>query len=100
MLRPPSGREKGVRRPPTLAAGISPVNVALLTREFPPHIYGGAGVAVEYLSEALSKLVDLKVYCFGEERESPLVAASYEPWAALDSGSRHDAALQAIAVDL
>ena len=42
--------------------------VALLTREYPPEIYGGAGVHVEYLSRELAKLVDVGVYCFGAPR--------------------------------
>jgi alpha-maltose-1-phosphate synthase len=41
------------------------MRVALLTREYPPEIYGGAGVHVEYLSDHLANLVDLDVLCFG-----------------------------------
>jgi len=56
------------------------VRVALLTREYPPEVYGGAGVHVDYLSRALVGLVDVRVYCFGAPRSSPLVAGAYEPW--------------------
>ena len=38
-----------------------------LTNEFPPNIYGGAGVHVDYLSRELSKLMDVQVRCFGTE---------------------------------
>jgi starch synthase len=38
------------------------MRVALLTREYPPDVYGGAGVHVEYLSEHLAGLVDLDVF--------------------------------------
>jgi alpha-maltose-1-phosphate synthase len=76
------------------------MRVALLTREYPPDIYGGAGVHVEYLSEHLSGLVDLDVFCFGRPRESRLVKAAYEPWEAIDSGRPHDAALKTLSVDL
>lgn len=38
-----------------------------LTNEFPPHIYGGAGVHVEYLSRELAKLIDVEVRCFGDQ---------------------------------
>jgi alpha-maltose-1-phosphate synthase len=76
------------------------MRVALLTREYPPEIYGGAGVHVEYLSEHLSRLVDLDVFCFGRPRESPLVKAAFEPWEAIGSGRPHDAALQTLSVDL
>jgi glycogen synthase len=38
-----------------------------LTREFPPHVYGGAGVHVEYLSKELSHLMEVEVRCFGDQ---------------------------------
>ena len=41
------------------------MKVALLTREYPPEVYGGAGVHVEYLAESLAPLVDLTVHCQG-----------------------------------
>jgi starch synthase len=41
----------------------------LLTNEYPPHIYGGAGVHVDYLSRELSKLMNVEVRCFGEQRQ-------------------------------
>mgnify|MGYP005629201349 CR=1 FL=1 len=40
------------------------------TREFPPYVYGGAGVHVEYLADELSKLMDLEVRCFGDQDSS------------------------------
>ena len=43
----------------------APRRVALLTREYPPDVYGGAGVHVEYLSRELAQLVDVTVHCFG-----------------------------------
>ncbi len=73
--------------------------VALLTREYPPDIYGGAGVHVEYLSRELSKLVDVGVYCFGEPRDDPLVVGAYEPWDALAKDGK-GGALRAVSVDL
>ena len=39
----------------------------LLTREFPPNVYGGAGVHVEYLSAELSQLMDVEVRSFGDQ---------------------------------
>ena len=41
------------------------MHVSLLTREYPPEVYGGAGVHVEYLARELRDLVDLTVHCFG-----------------------------------
>ena len=40
----------------------------LLTNEYPPHVYGGAGVHVEYLSRALAQLMDVEVRCFGDQK--------------------------------
>ncbi|MEI6034639.1 MAG: glycogen synthase [Verrucomicrobiae bacterium] len=39
----------------------------LLTNEFPPRIYGGAGVHVQYLSRELAKLMPVEVRCFGDQ---------------------------------
>ena len=50
------------------------VKALLLTNEYPPHIYGGAGVHVEYLSRELAKLIGVDVRCFGDQHQpgSPL----------------------------
>ena len=39
----------------------------LLTNEYPPHVYGGAGVHVDYLSRELAKTMPVEVRCFGEQ---------------------------------
>ncbi len=44
------------------------MRVGVLTREFPPFIYGGAGVHVDFLVRELRRLVDVDVYCTGEDR--------------------------------
>jgi glycogen synthase len=43
----------------------------LLTNEYPPTIYGGAGVHVEYLSRELAKLMSVEVRCYGEQMREP-----------------------------
>jgi starch synthase len=68
------------------------VKVALLTREYPPEVYGGAGVHVEYLARALSGLVDLTVHCQGAPRDT---AVAHQAWPVL-----HDAALKVFSTDL
>ena len=77
--------------------------VALLTREYPPEVYGGAGVHVEYLARELARLVELTVHCFGADRAAapgqPAVHA-HRPWAALADGSPHADALGTMSVDL
>lgn len=48
----------------------------LLTNEYPPHIYGGAGIHVQYLSRELAKLCEVEVRHFGEGEDlsaNPLV---------------------------
>ena len=41
-----------------------------LTNEYPPHIYGGAGVHVSYLSRELAKSMEVEVRCFGDNENS------------------------------
>jgi len=69
--------------------------VGLLTREYPPDVYGGAGVHVEFLARELSSLVDLEVHCWGEGRGVGVVR--HRPWAALDGAND---ALRTFSVDL
>jgi starch synthase len=59
---------------------FSVVRIGLLTREYPPDVYGGAGVHVEYLVRALRRLADVDVHCFGEtQRDEPSVTAHPTP---------------------
>lgn len=44
------------------------MKVIYLTREYPPHIYGGAGVHVEYLSQHMARLATVEVRCFGDQQ--------------------------------
>ena len=71
------------------------MRIDLLTREYPPEVYGGAGVHVEYLARELARLVDLRVHCWGAPRENECVHA-YRPWPELTG----HAALEAMSVDL
>jgi starch synthase len=80
------------------------LRVALLTREYPPEVYGGAGVHVEYLARELAALVDVTVHCWGADRPPggsgrPKVVA-HRAWDALAGDSAHLAALQAVSIDL
>jgi starch synthase len=79
------------------------VRVALLSKEYPPEVYGGAGVHVEYLARELAHLVNVDVHCFGGDRPdrgaAPRVFA-YRSWDRLAGPAPHLAALQAMAVDL
>ena len=64
----------------------------MLTREYPPEVYGGAGVHVEYLARSLAPLVELTVHCQGAPRET---AVAHQAWPLLQ-----DAALQVFSADL
>jgi starch synthase len=44
------------------------MRVGLITREYPPEVYGGAGVHVEYLGRELAKLIEVEVHCWGTQR--------------------------------
>jgi len=79
---------------------LSPIKVALLTREYPPENYGGAGVHVEYLARELKSRVDLGVYCFGVERTAKEVQGTFKPWDALEGKEPELSALRTLSVDL
>jgi starch synthase len=75
------------------------LRVAMLTREYPPEVYGGAGVHVEYLARALAGLVDLTVHCQGADRPGGQVppVAAHQPW---DKLANANDALRVISTDL
>jgi starch synthase len=72
------------------------MQVGMLTREYPPEVYGGAGVHVEFLARELRRLVNVQVHCFGGSRSEPDVFA-YAPPAGLTGANP---ALRTIGVDL
>lgn len=72
------------------------VRVDLLTREYPPHVYGGAGVHVAELSAVLRRHVDVRVRCFDGPRDGDGVTGYTVPGAL--SGA--NAALGTFGVDL
>ncbi|PZS13759.1 MAG: glycogen synthase [Pseudonocardiales bacterium] len=72
------------------------MRVAVLSREYPPEVYGGAGVHVEFLVRELRRIVDVDVHCFGGSRPEAGVRA-YSPPVELLSAN---AALQTLGVDL
>jgi len=72
------------------------MRIAMLTREYPPEVYGGGGVHVEFLARELRKLVDVQVHCFGAPRPEPGVSA-YEPPAELAGANP---AVRTLGVDL
>ncbi|MET7358587.1 glycogen synthase [Streptomyces sp. NPDC005562] len=71
------------------------MKVGLLTREYPPDVYGGAGVHVEFLAQELRSLTDLAVHCWGEGASDGL--RRHGAWPALDGVND---ALRTFSVDL
>ncbi|WP_375430516.1 glycogen synthase [uncultured Friedmanniella sp.] len=69
------------------------MSISLLTREYPPSIYGGAGVHVAQLVPQLRKLIDVDVQCMGEPREGATAHAETYPAGA-------NAALRVFGADL
>jgi len=55
------------------------MRAAILTREFPPDVYGGAGVHVDFLVRELRRLVDVDVHCMGEPREGAVAHSEKDP---------------------
>ena len=70
------------------------MRIGLLTREWPPEVYGGAGVHVEYLVRELRRLAEVDVHCFGAARDD---ATAHSPDPALSDANP---ALQTLSVDL
>ena len=79
------------------------MKVAIFTNEFPPHIYGGAGVHVDYLAHALAKLTSVEVRAFGDQdlNEPNLRALGFESWDVLQRSTLpFKKVLQALSVNL
>ena len=72
------------------------MRIDLITKEYPPHIYGGAGVHVAELVKVLRQSIDVKVRCYGEPRTENDTFA-YTHASALDSAN---GALQTLSTDL
>jgi starch synthase len=78
--------------------------VTMMTREFPPDIYGGAGVHVDYLSRSLAKIIGVEVRCFGKDRPGAegVEVKAYEPWKSMEEADdrRFAKALSPLSVSL
>ena len=90
------------------------MRVGLMTREYPPYVYGGAGVHVEYLSRELARKIEVEVHAWGEvpaheempghgEPANPNLQVFYEqPWSAITDGTKakFKGALEALSLNL
>lgn len=90
------------------------MRVGLMTREYPPYVYGGAGVHVEYLSRELARQIEVEVHAWGdvpaheempghtEPQNSRLEVHFEQPWAAITNGTKakFKGALEALSLNL
>jgi glycogen synthase len=83
------------------------MRIGILTNEYPPNVYGGAGVHVEYLTRELAALDDgrhfVRVLAFGEqaERSATLVVNGVKPPARIPAQDpRHSKLLDTLMQDL
>lgn len=80
------------------------MKVGLFTREFPPQIYGGAGVHVDYLSRELAKEILVEVHCWGSQHfdSGNLQVRGAVPWEEITNGTegKFKNALEALSLNL
>ncbi len=80
------------------------MRAGIFTREYPPHVYGGAGVHVEYLSRELAKKIEVEVHCWGRQQSNDgnLHVRGAEPWDAISNGTdgKFKTALEAFSLNL
>ena len=90
------------------------MRVGLMTREYPPYVYGGAGVHVEYLSREMAKSIEVDVYAWGETPDADSLKDSQlphnpnlhvhfeQPWALISHGTqaKFKGALEALSLNL
>ncbi len=90
------------------------MRVGLMTREYPPYVYGGAGVHVEYLSREMAKTIEVDVYAWGETPDAdslkdpqlahnPNLHVHFEqPWPMITNGTqaKFKGALEALSLNL
>jgi alpha-maltose-1-phosphate synthase len=80
------------------------MRVAMFTREYPPEVYGGAGVHVEYLSREMAKEIEVEVHCWGRQNfdDGNLHVRGAEPWEEIANGTqgKFKSALEALSLNL
>src|SRR5271165_4466741 len=89
-------RPAGRRKHSELLNGYTGTNdaalkVCFITREYPPNVYGGAGVHIKNLARALTQVMDVEVRCFGDQdlTEGRLRVKGYQPWGRMAEGAEH-----------
>ena len=80
------------------------MRVGIMTREYPPNVYGGAGVHVEYLARELARKIEVEVHCWGTQHEdSPnlkVMGDEPPPGVTGETQEKFKAAVDALALNL
>ncbi len=80
------------------------MRVGIFTREYPPQVYGGAGVHVDYLSRELAREIEVEVHCWGPQQSDgdKLHVIGQQPWAEITDGTtgKFKGALEALSLNL
>ncbi|MBI5536700.1 MAG: glycogen synthase [Deltaproteobacteria bacterium] len=80
------------------------MKVTIISKEYPPHVYGGAGVHVKFLTRELARSMQVEVRCFGEQqvKEGNLTVKGYRAWDRMYEGdeSRFNSTLGTFSTDL
>ncbi|MCS7123789.1 MAG: glycogen synthase [Candidatus Aenigmarchaeota archaeon] len=73
-----------------------------MTKEYPPYIYGGAGVHIKNLSEHISKYIDVEVRCFGDQNfeTKNLKIKGYGEWKEIAELEKHSSVLRVLSTGL
>lgn len=80
------------------------MKVGLFTREYPPQVYGGAGVHVDYLTREMARHIEVEVHCWGPQQldNGNLHVRGQEPWPEITNGTegKFKGALEALSLNL
>jgi len=79
------------------------MKVLYITREYPPYVYGGAGVHIKNLSTEMAKLAKVEIRCFGDQKskQKNLLVQGYKEWDLLkNSKEKHSSVLATLSTDL
>lgn len=87
-----------------VAATPAARKVCFITREYPPNVYGGAGVHIKNLARELAQVMNVEVRCFGDQdvNEGRLRVKGYQSWTRMTEGANKEfnSALGTFATDL
>ena len=80
------------------------LKVCFITREYPPNVYGGAGVHIKNLARELAQIMDVEVRCFGDQdgTDGRLHVKGYPAWDRMAEGAekKFNSALGTFSTDL